>query len=184
MIAKEMIWFSRKALGHIDIVNGSQEPVSVFLCSNFRKWFPVQAALTELVKPQLSGPLSVLLFQPYSVDVQLAEVLSAFLFGLPLATTFMVADNQAGFITGDQVDDADHWPASQGGVISLLYSKYLYFIPDLPREVIEILKPTLVIAFFQPWKWEPFRNCRGIFTLIEAGHIPQFNLLPEVSLKK
>ena len=165
IVAKETIWFSRETLGLIDVINGSQEPVSVFLCGNLRKWFPVQTALTELVKPQFGGPFSILLFQPYSVDVQLTEVLSAFFFGLPLAATFVVTDNQAGLITGDQVDDTDHRPTTQGGVISLLYSKYLYFIPNLPREVVEILKTTLVIAFLQPWKWEPLRNCRGIFTL-------------------
>ena len=85
VVTKETVRFGRKIPCLIDVVNGTQEPVYVLLSSYDVEWISVQDTFTELIEPKFMRPLTVDLFDPYCIQVQLAEIFAAFLSGFPFA---------------------------------------------------------------------------------------------------
>ena len=79
VVTKETVRFGRKTPCLIDVVNGTQEPVYVLLSSYDVEWISVQDTFTELIEPKFMRPLTVDLFDPYCIQVQLAEIFAAFL---------------------------------------------------------------------------------------------------------
>ena len=77
VVTKETVRFGRKAPCLIDVVNGTQEPVYVLLSSYDVEWISVQDTFTELIEPKFMRPLTVDLFDPYCIQVQLAEIFAA-----------------------------------------------------------------------------------------------------------
>ena len=103
VVTKETVRFGRKTPCLIDVVNGTQEPVYVLLSSYDVEWISVQDTFTELIEPKFMRPLTVDLFDPYCIQVQLAEIFAAFLSGFPFAPAFVIANNQPRPITKHQI---------------------------------------------------------------------------------